>query len=143
MIYMRPSALAMTIAALVSVFLLMPLVAVIPVSFTPERFLSLPTGEWSLRHYHTLLENPAWINAALLSARIGLLSAVVATSLALLFSLGIWMSQPRFAAGYFNSMARTIDGRVYTWGIGQNGALGNGGGAAAGASSRACAEAAS
>ena len=40
-------------------------------------------------------------------------------------------SQPRFAAGYYNSMARTSDGKVYTWGIGQDGALGNGGGAAA------------
>jgi putative spermidine/putrescine transport system permease protein len=46
--------------ALVAVFLLMPLIAVIPVSFTPTRYLSVPDGEWSLRHYQALIDNPAW-----------------------------------------------------------------------------------
>ncbi|MFN3824822.1 MAG: ABC transporter permease [Pseudorhodobacter sp.] len=100
MTMLRPGLLAATLAALVAVFLLMPLVAVIPVSFTPNRYLSLPDGEWSLRHYQTLLNNPAWANGAWLSIRIGLLSSVIATGLALLFSLGIWMVQPRFAGLY-------------------------------------------
>ena len=47
----RPGLLAICVAALVAVFLLMPLIAVIPVSFTPTRYLSMPDGEWSLRHY--------------------------------------------------------------------------------------------
>ncbi|MDO6754606.1 hypothetical protein [Phaeobacter inhibens] len=38
-------------AVLTGLFMLMPLLAVIPVSFTPKRFLSLPKGDWSLRHY--------------------------------------------------------------------------------------------
>ena len=75
----------------------MPLIAVIPVSFTPNRYLSLPHGAWSLRHYQTLIDNPAWGQAVWLSIRIGLLSSMVATTLALLFSLGIWMLKPRFA----------------------------------------------
>jgi putative spermidine/putrescine transport system permease protein len=54
------------------VFLLMPLVAVIPVSFTPTRFLSIPTDEWSLRHYRALVENPQWAQGAWLSVKIGL-----------------------------------------------------------------------
>lgn len=93
----RPGLVAVTLAALVAVFLLMPLVAVIPVSFTPTRYLSVPSGEWSLRHYETLLNNPAWAQAVWLSIRIGILSAVAATGLALLFSLGIWMMRPPFA----------------------------------------------
>ncbi|MEO6298201.1 MAG: ABC transporter permease [Paracoccaceae bacterium] len=97
MIQVRPSVLAVTLAALVSVFLLMPLVAVIPVSFTPTRYLSVPDGELSLRHYRALLENPVWATGALLSVRIGILSALVATGMALLFSVGIWILQPRFA----------------------------------------------
>lgn len=100
MTMLRPGLLATMLAALVAVFLLMPLVAVIPVSFTPNRYLSLPDGEWSLRHYQTLLNTPAWADGAWLSIRIGLLSSVIATGLALLFSLGIWMMQPRFAALY-------------------------------------------
>ncbi len=93
----RPGRLAVCIAALIAVFLLMPLIAVIPVSFTPNRYLSLPDGDWSLRHYHALLDNPAWIKGVGLSIGIGLISSVLATGLALLFSLGIWIVQPRYA----------------------------------------------
>lgn len=95
---LRPGPLAATLAALVAVFLMMPLVGVIPVSFTPTRYLSVPDAEWSLRHYRALIENPAWWQGAWLSIRIGVVASVVATGLALLFSLGIWMLQPRFAA---------------------------------------------
>jgi putative spermidine/putrescine transport system permease protein len=92
----RPGRLAVCIAALIAVFLLMPLIAVIPVSFTPKRFLSLPDGDWSLRHYRALLENPAWAKGVGLSILVGVISSVFATTLALLFSLGIWISRPRF-----------------------------------------------
>lgn len=94
---LRPGPIAVTLAALVAVFLMMPLIAVIPVSFTPTRYLSVPDAEWSLRHYRALIEVPAWLQGAWLSVRIGLVASVVATGLALLFSLGIWMLQPRFA----------------------------------------------
>lgn len=93
----RPGPLAICVAALVAVFLLMPLIAVIPVSFTPNRYLSMPEGEWSWRHYQVLIENPAWARGLGLSVGIGVVSAVLATSLGLAFSLGIWILQPRFA----------------------------------------------
>jgi putative spermidine/putrescine transport system permease protein len=94
---LRPGIVAATLAALVAVFLMMPLVAVIPVSFTPTRYLAVPDAEWSLRHYRALADNPVWAQGAWLSVRIGLVASVAATGLALLFSLGIWMLQPRFA----------------------------------------------
>lgn len=93
---LRPGWGALIIGILVAVFLLLPLLAVIPVSFTPKRFLSLPDGDWSFRHYQTLIEDAAWGSGVWLSIKIGLLSATLATALALLFSLGIWMLQPRF-----------------------------------------------
>ena len=94
----KPSALAVILAASVAIFLLLPLFAVVPVSFTPARFLSMPSGNWSLRHYQALIENPAWLTATLLSIRIALMSAVISTALALAFSLGIWMFRPWFAS---------------------------------------------
>ncbi|MFT4148789.1 MAG: ABC transporter permease [Paracoccaceae bacterium] len=94
---LKPGVLATTLAALVAVFLLMPLIAVIPVSFTPTRYLSVPDGEWSLRHYQALIDNPAWGQGVWLSIRIGLLASIVATVLATAFSLGIWMLRPAFA----------------------------------------------
>jgi putative spermidine/putrescine transport system permease protein len=37
-------------AWLTVLFLTLPLLIVVPVSFTPERYLSLPGAHWTLRH---------------------------------------------------------------------------------------------
>jgi putative spermidine/putrescine transport system permease protein len=97
----RPSPVAVILASAVAVFLLLPLIAVVPVSFTPARFLSMPTNVWSLRHYQALLDDPAWLQSIWLSLRIGILSSVIATLLALTFSLGIWMFRPWFGSILF------------------------------------------
>ena len=94
----RPGPVSLLVAALVALFLLMPLLAVVPVSFTPSRMLAMPSGELSLRHYRSLVEDPRWIEAILLSVRIGIVSSAFSTALALAFSLGVWMFQPRFTA---------------------------------------------
>ncbi len=93
----RPGLIATLLAILIAIFLMMPLLAVVPVSFTPKRFLSIPTDELSLRHYRALVENPAWAGGIWLSIRIGMTSASIATALGAMFSLGIWMLRPRFA----------------------------------------------
>lgn len=93
----RPGPVAILAALMAVVFLLMPLLAVVPVSFTPARFLSMPDGELSLRHYKALFENPAWGEGLLLSLRIGIVSSSIATTLAVMFGLGIWMLRPIFA----------------------------------------------
>jgi len=90
----RPSPVALLLAGLVAVFLLAPLLAVVPISLTPARFLTMPTGQLSLIHYRELIENPDWGDSILLSLRIGIVSSVIATALALAFALGIWMFQP-------------------------------------------------
>ena len=92
----RPGRVTLLLAALTGVFLLLPLLAVVPVSFTPARYLSMPSGEWSLRHYRALVENPAWGAAVWTSLRIALVSSVIATVLGTLFSLGVWMARPRW-----------------------------------------------
>ncbi|CAM5295775.1 putative spermidine/putrescine transport system permease protein [Aquamicrobium terrae] len=94
----RPGPVALLCALVVAVFLLMPLLAVVPVSFTPSRMLSMPTGALSLRHYRTLIDDPRWLDSILLSLRVGVVSSTLATLLALAFGLGIWMFRPRFAA---------------------------------------------
>ncbi|HEV7252758.1 MAG TPA: ABC transporter permease [Mesorhizobium sp.] len=94
----RPGPVALVLGTLVALFLLMPLLAVVPVSLTPARMLSMPSGELSLRHYRTLVEDPRWLQSILLSVRIGIVSSLFSTFLALAFSLGIWMFRPRFSA---------------------------------------------
>lgn len=96
MIRFRPGAVMVALGAMISVYLLLPLIAVIPVSFTPKRFLSLPEGAWSWRHYHELVSNPGWLNSVLLSVRIGVASSLLACALAAAFAIGVWMFRPRF-----------------------------------------------
>ena len=93
----RPGPLAVALALLVGVFLLLPLLAVVPISFTPSRMLSMPQGSLSLTHYRQLIDNPDWLNAIVLSTKIGILTSLISTTLATSFALGIWMLQPRFS----------------------------------------------
>ena len=97
MIAQRPGIIALVAGAAVAVFLVLPLLAVVPISLTPARFLSMPSGALSLIHYRELIDNPDWLTSFLLSIRIGVVSSVLATALAALFALGVWMYQPRFA----------------------------------------------
>lgn len=94
----RPGAIAVLLAGLVGVFLLLPLLSVVPISFTPARFLTMPNGTLSLTHYRDLIDNPDWGRSILLSLRIGVVTSLIATALALAFALGIWMFQPPFSA---------------------------------------------
>ena len=68
-------------AWLAVLFLTLPLLIVVPVSFTPERYLSLPGAHWSLRHYATLIEDPTWLR----SVRDSLVVACGATAIAIVF----------------------------------------------------------
>ena len=47
----RTSLSTRLLAVVAMAFMLFPLLTVIPVSFTSKRFLSMPEGNWSLRHY--------------------------------------------------------------------------------------------
>lgn len=98
MISYRPGPVSLALALLVAAFLLMPLLAVVPVSFTPGRMLAMPSGEWSLRHYRALVEDPRWLDSILLSLRVGVVTSILSTTLAVLFGLAVWMFQPRFTA---------------------------------------------
>ena len=93
----RPGPLGLLLGATVAVFLLLPLIAVVPVSFTPMRFLSMPGAVWSWRHYRTLIDDPDWIDSILLSLRVALTTTAIAVPLAASFAVGLWMLRPRFA----------------------------------------------
>ncbi|HKG73708.1 MAG TPA: ABC transporter permease [Aestuariivirgaceae bacterium] len=94
----RPGPCALICTAIVVLFLIAPLIAVVPTSFTSSSYLSMPTGEWSLRHYRTLVDDPQWGQSALLSISIGLVSSMLATLLAASFALGLWFQKPRLSA---------------------------------------------
>lgn len=93
----KPGRVSAAIVYLTIVFLLMPLLAIVPVSFTGTRYLSMPKGNWSLRHYEALLTNPIWLDSIKLSLGIAVASAAISTVLAVMFGLGLWYVRNRFS----------------------------------------------
>lgn len=91
----RPGPAAILLALFAIVFLLAPMLAVVPISFTPFRYLQMPKDEYSLRHYLTILTNADWHASIWLSAKVAFLSSLIATTFATAFGLGIWYARPR------------------------------------------------
>lgn len=81
-------------------FLAAPLLAVVPISFTSKHFLSMPNGNWSLRHYQELAANQQWHDGILTSLFVALLAAVLATLFATLFCIGTWYAKSRIANAF-------------------------------------------
>ena len=76
-------------------FLILPVTVVVPVSFTANRYLSLPTEGWSLRHYQAILLEPAWRNSVLDSIVVASSSTVLALVLGTLCAIGCWRLSSR------------------------------------------------
>jgi len=81
--------LALAFHALFVVFILAPLVVVCLVSFTPEGYVTIPTTEFSFRWFWAILDNPAFIDATLLSFYLALASATMAVLLSVPVALAI------------------------------------------------------
>ena len=58
-------------------FLALPALFIIPVSFTEEGFLGWPPKGFSLKWYQALLDSPVWVNAALRSFVVAILSSAL------------------------------------------------------------------
>ena len=80
-------------------FLTVPLLVVFPVSFTPNRYLSMPDGAWSLRHYATLIDDPAWLRSIRDSLFIGIAATAIALLLGTATALGCWRLSSRLSEG--------------------------------------------
>lgn len=71
-------------------FLVLPALVAIPVSLTPKRFLSMPKGEFSLRHFENLFTSPEWLSSFAQSGIIAVSTSVLATTLGTLCAIGLW-----------------------------------------------------
>lgn len=71
-------------------FLFLPLMVIVPVSFTPNRWLSLPGADWSLQHYADLIGDETWRRSALDSAVIAFGATLAATTLGTIGAIGCW-----------------------------------------------------
>ena len=78
-------------------FLVTPALIAIPVSLTPKRFLSMPGGELSLRHFEKLFTSPEWMSSFFQSAVIGLATSFLATVLGTLCAIGLWRVSSKYS----------------------------------------------
>nr|WP_309504406.1 ABC transporter permease [uncultured Roseovarius sp.] len=81
--------------ALACVFLILPIVLIIPISFSSGSFLSYPLPGLSLRWYRGVMMNPVWMDSIANSLIIAVGATFVATTLGTLAAYGL--SSTRFA----------------------------------------------
>lgn len=74
---------------LVLVFLLLPILVIIPLSFSDSTFLVYPIPSYSLRWYHNLVHSDEWISAAKNSFIVAPCATVLATVLGTLAAVGL------------------------------------------------------
>lgn len=80
------------LALAVLLFLVVPTLIVVPMSFSASQYLEFPPREWSLRWYRHYLASPAWMQATATSFLAGGLTTVVATPLGTLAAYGLHAS---------------------------------------------------
>lgn len=69
------------LTALTLVFLVAPVLVVVPMSFSGSRFLEFPPKIWSLRWYDRFLTDATWNGSLVLSLKLSVATAVLATPL--------------------------------------------------------------
>jgi putative spermidine/putrescine transport system permease protein len=77
------------------VFLLVPILAIVPLSFSAGSFLAYPVPAWSTRWYEELLSSPDWMRATRNSFIVAPAATLVATVLGTLAAIGL--ARARFA----------------------------------------------
>ena len=82
---------------LVLVFLVVPTLLVIPMSFSGAQYLEFPPREWSLRWYRSYFDSASWMQATATSLKAGVLTALVATPMGTLAAYGLLVSRVRHA----------------------------------------------
>jgi putative spermidine/putrescine transport system permease protein len=81
-------------AGLVLVFLLLPAIVIVVISFSSAQYLTFPPPGWSLQWYREFFSSPDWVTATVRSIQIGL--GTVALSLALGVPLSFVLVRTQF-----------------------------------------------
>lgn len=83
------------LVGVILVWLMLPVVIIVPMSFSGARFLAFPPPSWSLRWYEAYLSSPAWMQATRVSLTLAVSSAVIATVLGTAAAYALNLSNSR------------------------------------------------
>jgi putative spermidine/putrescine transport system permease protein len=67
------------LCAAVLLYLVLPILIVVPMSFSSARFLTFPPPSLSLRWYREYIGNPAWMQATLVTLTVAVCTVLIAT----------------------------------------------------------------
>lgn len=79
----------------VAIFLVLPTLIVLPLSFNAEPYFTYPLRGVALGWYVEVLTSPRWTHAILNSMIVAVSSAVIATIIGTLAAVGLWAGPPR------------------------------------------------
>ena len=69
------------LCAAVLLYLVLPILIVVPMSFSSARFLTFPPPSLSLRWYREYIGSPAWMQATLVTLTVAVCTVAIATPL--------------------------------------------------------------
>ena len=90
------------------IFLLLPSVIVIPMSFSDSQYLEFPPRVWSLRWYEHYFASPEWMQATATSFKVAIMTMLVATPLGVMAAYGLFVSNLRLASLVFMLLVTPI-----------------------------------
>jgi putative spermidine/putrescine transport system permease protein len=106
------------VAGLVMVFLVVPSLIVVPMSFSASQYLEFPPREWSLRWYMSYFGSLEWMQATWTSLRAGLFTMLLATPLGTLAAYGLFVSRIRWVGAVMMLLVTPIIVPLILVGIG-------------------------
>jgi putative spermidine/putrescine transport system permease protein len=106
------------LAGLVLVFLMLPTLIVIPMSFSESQYLEFPPREWSLRWYRNYFNSTAWMQATATSFKAGILTMFVSTIFGTMAAYGLHTARLGFSGLIFGILLTPIIVPVILVGIG-------------------------
>ena len=80
------------LSGIIMFLLVVPILIVIPMSFSGSQYLEFPPKTWSLRWYQEYLETPRWVSATITSFQVASLTMLVATPLGTMAAYGLFVS---------------------------------------------------
>jgi len=81
------------VAVLIMIFLVIPTLIVIPMSFSASQYLEFPPREWSLRWYEFYFNSASWMQATGTSFKAAFLTMLVSTPVGVAAAYGLYVSK--------------------------------------------------
>lgn len=85
------------LACLIMIFLVVPTLIVIPMSFSESQYLEFPPQVWSTRWYDNYFGSDEWMDATWVSIKAAILTVLVTTPIAVMAAYGLYSSQLKIA----------------------------------------------